>query len=279
MILHMGGMFAENGGKPATLDRFRKNYQTLSDSIKRRLVLENDDVVWSVHDLLPICEELNIPLVLDYHHHNIVFDAAAGMREGTLDISQPEISARIAATWTRKNIKQKMHYSEPCAGAVTPRDRRKHSPRVATLPPCPPDVDLMIEAKDKEQAVFDLMRHLKLPGFERIADVVAYEREDQDRPAPPVKKPKKAAKKRKTKGKGGDEADIEKEVDAAVEEDQNGEDAQADNGLGALKVGPEEFGMGGPQGRVYWPVGFEEWLHPRKKEKKVKIVVDGEDEG
>lgn len=259
MILHMGGMFAENGGKPATLDRFRKNYITLPESIKRRLVLENDDVVWSVHDLLPICEELNIPLVLDYHHHNIVFDADK-IREGTFDISQPEISERITRTWTRKGIKQKMHYSEQCPGTVTPRDRRKHSPRVATLPPCPPDADLMIEAKDKEQAVFELMRRFKLPGHQLIADVVAHEREDQDRPAPPVKKPKKTAKKRKVKG--------EEPVEEPAEDDAKPE-AEAP---GALKVTPEEFGMGGPQGRVYWPVGFEDWLLPKKREKKVKVL-------
>jgi UV DNA damage endonuclease len=43
MILHMGGMF---GDKAATLNRFRENYTTLlSEDIKRRLVLENDDVV------------------------------------------------------------------------------------------------------------------------------------------------------------------------------------------------------------------------------------------
>ncbi|KAJ8125858.1 hypothetical protein O1611_g7779 [Lasiodiplodia mahajangana] len=58
MILHMGGVF---GDKSATLDRFRANYSLLSDEIKARLVLENDDVSWTVHDLLPICEELNIP--------------------------------------------------------------------------------------------------------------------------------------------------------------------------------------------------------------------------
>lgn len=257
MILHMGGMFADHGGKPATLDRFRRNYMTLSESVRRRLVLENDDVVWSVHDLLPICEELNIPMVLDYHHNNIVFDAEK-IREGTFDISQPEISDRIARTWTRKNIKQKMHYSEPCAGSVTSRDRRKHSPRVATLPPCPPDMDLMIEAKDKEQAVFDLMRRFKLPGHQLIADMVAHEREDQDRPAPPVKKPKKTAKKRKAKGEG--------QVDETADEDAKPEAEPP----GALKVSSEDFGMGGPLGRVYWPVSFEDWLLPKKKEKKGK---------
>ncbi|KAM4066373.1 UV-endonuclease uvdE domain-containing protein [Hirsutella rhossiliensis] len=145
MILHMGGTY---GDKDATLARFRNNYAKLSDGVKRRLALENDDVSWSVHDLLPICEELNIPLVLDFHHHNIVFDPS--IREGTHDIVG--MYSRIRATWTRKMITQKMHYSEPTAAAVTPRDRRKHSPRVKTLPPCAPDMDLMIEAKDSGAA-------------------------------------------------------------------------------------------------------------------------------
>lgn len=61
MILHMGGLFE---GKAETVQRFHENYVNLKQSVKNRLVLENDDVIWSVHDLLPICEELNIPQVL-----------------------------------------------------------------------------------------------------------------------------------------------------------------------------------------------------------------------
>lgn len=266
MVLHMGGVFVDAGGKPETLNRFRKNYATLPEGIKRRLVLENDDVSWSVHDLLPVCEELNIPLVLDYHHHNIVFDEDK-CREGTFDISQPEIMERVRQTWVRKEIRQKMHYSEPCAGAVTPRNRRKHSPRVATLPPCSPDMDLMIEAKDKEQAVFELMRRFKLPGFEKIADMVAHQREDQDRPASKPKKPKKTSpKKRKSRSKNGEDDKPEKEDDEGVELGEN--DTPSDVGL---TVSADDFGMGGPEGRVYWPIGFEAWLAPKKREKKGKI--------
>jgi UV DNA damage endonuclease len=72
------------GDKTATLEHFRKNYAALSQPIKDRLMLENDDVCNSVHDLLPLCEELNIPFVLGYHHHNIIFDAGK-IREGTKD--------------------------------------------------------------------------------------------------------------------------------------------------------------------------------------------------
>ncbi|KAI0546712.1 UV-endonuclease UvdE-domain-containing protein [Xylaria curta] len=248
MILHMGGVF---GDKAATLDRFRANYSKLSDEIKARLVLENDDVSWTVHDLLPICEELNIPMVLDYHHHNIMFDKDK-IREGTKDIM--DLYPRIKATWDRKGITQKMHYSEPCPEAVTPRQRRKHRPRVMMLPPCPDTMDLMIEAKDKEQAVFDLMRTFRLPGWDTFNDVIPYERADENRPLP------KTPKKKKKKVKDGDAVDDNEEPKPQRPE-----------------VPEAELGMGGPENRVYWPIGMEEWLRPQKRE--VKRKRKSEDEG
>ncbi|KAK8003993.1 hypothetical protein PG989_003712 [Apiospora arundinis] len=260
MIMHMGGVF---GDKEATLDRFRANYAKLSPGVKARLVLENDDVCYSVHELLPICEELNIPMVLDFHHHNIIFDKTE-LREGTKDIM--ELFPRIKATWTRKGITQKMHYSEPCAGAVTGRERRKHRPRVLTLPPCANDMDLMIEAKDKEQAVFELMRTYRLPGWDSFNDVVPYERDDDNRPVP---KPKATPKKRKSK-----KAIAEEEEAAAAAEANGDEDVDMVNGVSddpSHRVIPEEeVGMGGPENRVFWPMGMEEWLRPKKREIKKK---------
>ncbi|KAK3112147.1 hypothetical protein LTR53_011871, partial [Teratosphaeriaceae sp. CCFEE 6253] len=241
MILHMGGIF---DGKEGVIARFKENYARLPQSVKNRLVLENDDMGWSVHDLLPVCEELDIPMVLDYHHHNIVFDASQ-LREGTQDVMA--LYPRIAATWARKRIRQKMHYSEPTPPAVTPTQRRKHSPRVATLPPCAPDMDLMIEAKDKEQAVFELMRTFRLPGVERIHDIVPYMRYDDNKAAV-------AASGKKSRSKKG----------AVKVEDEEG--VADEPGM----VPNEEVGMGGPQGRVYWPPGMEEWLRPKKREVKKK---------
>ncbi|KAM3418581.1 hypothetical protein BST61_g4557 [Cercospora zeina] len=230
MIMHMGGLFE---GKEETLQRFRENYAKLNQSVKNRLVLENDDVIWSVHDLLPVCEELNIPFVLDYHHHNIIFDSDK-IREGTKDIM--DLYPRITATWTRKGIKQKMHYSEPTPQAITGRQRRKHSPRVASLPPCAQDMDLMIEAKDKEQAVFELMRIFKLPGYDTFNDILPYTRNDDN-------KMTLQAMNRKKKKEDGPEPEL---------------------------VPEEDIGMGGPEGRVYWPPTMEEWLRPKKKEVKKK---------
>jgi UV DNA damage endonuclease len=227
MILHMGGTF---GSKEETLDRFRTNYARLSEGVKNRLVLENDDMSWSVHDLLPICEELKIPLVLDFHHHNIIFDASK-VREGTQDIVP--YFPQIRKTWTRKRITQKMHYSEQTPQAITPMKRRKHSPRVAMLPPCADDMDLMIEAKDKEQAVFELMRIYKLPGYDLFNDIIPHTRTDEN------------AKVNSRKKKTDEEVVIE-------------------------QIPDDEVGMGGPDRRVYWPPGMEEWLRPKKREVKPK---------
>ncbi|KAK6541413.1 hypothetical protein TWF694_007225 [Orbilia ellipsospora] len=222
MIIHMGGIFGDKG---ATLDRFREVYtKRLSDGIKRRLVLENDDVCYSVEDLLPICQELGIPLVLDWHHNNIIHGE---LREGTYDVKKIYGDA-IKKTWTDKGITQKQHYSEPRAGSVTNRERRRHSPRVMDLPPCEDTMDLMIEAKDKEQAVFELMRRFKLDGWEKVEDVVPYERSDENKAEP--KKKKK----------------VKEELEVVI-------------------VPPEEIGMGGRDNRVYWPEGMEEYLKPKKK--------------
>jgi len=246
IVLHLGGTY---GDKAATVDRFRENYKGLSESIKRRLVLENDDVAWSVHDLLPLCEELDIPLVLDFHHHNIVFDSSR-VREGTRDIV--ELFPRIAKTWQRKRMTQKMHYSEACPDAVTGRQRRKHSARVKTLPPCPDDMDLMIEAKDKEQAVFELMRTFRLPGWDGFNDIIPYERTDDNRAVP------RKARRKKTK----------KQVAAEIEE--FGEEVPGSPEAEREEVEESEIGMGGPEKRVYWPPGMEEWLRPKKREGKKK---------
>ncbi|MCJ1265669.1 UV-damage endonuclease [Lobaria immixta] len=246
MILHLGGVF---GDKAATLDRFRENYKGVSQGIKDRLVLENDDMSWSVHDLLPVCEELNIPMVLDYHHHNIIFDADQ-IREGTKDIM--DLYPRILATWKKKNITPKMHYSEPTPAAITAMQRRKHSPRVATLPPCPPTMDLMIEAKDKEQAVFELMRTFKLPAYDSFNDIIPHIRKDENNP---IKTPRKKAPRKRTK-----KAKVEDEDTEMAEEAIGAADEPAQ-----VEIADDEIGMGGPEGRVYWPPGMEHWLRPVKK--------------
>ncbi|EWC45659.1 hypothetical protein DRE_05220 [Drechslerella stenobrocha 248] len=210
MIIHMGGIF---GDKKATLDRFKSVYTT------------------------QISDKLGIPLVLDWHHNNII---PGSLREGTYDVKKMYGEA-IKKTWTDKGITQKQHYSEPTVGAVTGRDRRKHSPRVADLPPCEDTMDLMIEAKDKEQAVFALMKKFKMDGWERIGDVVPHVRDDENE-----------AVAKKGKAKAGKEETVV-----------------------LASVPPEEIGMGGADNRVFWPEGMEDYLRPKKKVREKKDKNEG----
>ncbi|KAH9968187.1 UV-endonuclease UvdE-domain-containing protein [Russula dissimulans] len=161
IIIHIGGVY---GDKAATLARFKENYKTLlSGDIKERLVVENDEMCYNVDDILPLCEELDLPLVFDYHHDWIY------------PSSEPltTLIPRINAIWHRKGIKPKQHLSSPRPGAVTVMEKRAHARRCSSLPKeldvegagwwrrAPGEqewVDLMIEAKDKEQAVFQLYR-------------------------------------------------------------------------------------------------------------------------
>lgn len=147
IIIHMGGTY---GDKEAALDRFRKNYQErLNPRIKARLVLENDEFCYNIDELLPISQELNIPIVIDYHH------------DWLYPSSRPvaELMPVVNEVWHRKGIRPKQHLSSPRPGAITVMEKRSHAKRCYVLPDAlPDDMDLMIEAKDKEQAVFELYR-------------------------------------------------------------------------------------------------------------------------
>ncbi|KAJ7661690.1 UV-endonuclease UvdE-domain-containing protein [Mycena rosella] len=164
MIIHGGGMYDD---KNATLGRIKKTItEVLSPGVRARLVLENDEMCYNAEDLLPLCEELDVPLVFDYHH-DALFPSS---------ITPSEIIRRANAIWDRRGIKPKQHLSEARPGAVTLMERRAHADRCESLPVDLPDnmgmwkvplhaaifdsscSDLMIEAKDKEQAVLHLYR-------------------------------------------------------------------------------------------------------------------------
>lgn len=104
-------------------------------------------------------------------------------------------------------------------------------------------MDLMIEAKDKEQAVFELMRTFKLPGFNTFSNMIPHMRQDENKKiiSKPIKKTIPKANK------------IEEEKDNNYIEQV------------MIPVAEEDIGMGGPEGRVYWPPRMEHWLRLAKR--------------
>jgi UV DNA damage endonuclease len=151
IIIHGG---SKQDGKDNALDRLRKNFKRLSTSSQNRLVLENCELVYSIEDLLPVCEELSIPLVIDYHHHNI--------NPGTINIDL--LTQKVLDIWKKRNITPLFHVSESkpnikITDSITAR--RAHSdyingipaPLIKAIEQHNVSIHIDVEAKMKEQAV------------------------------------------------------------------------------------------------------------------------------
>lgn len=154
--IHAGGVY---GDKQEALSRFQTVFAELSEAVRTRLTLENDDQSYTVRDLLPICERLSIPLVYDVHHHRCNPDG----------LSIEEATEMAAESWQMSNREQYCHLSSPRAGwgATNPKPHADYIDP-ADIPTCwlGRAMTIDIEAKAKELAVVKLMAeltHLKHP--------------------------------------------------------------------------------------------------------------------
>jgi len=155
IILHGGGIY---GNKTSALKRLYENIEKLPDNIRNRLVLENCEMSYSIDDLLPISEKLKIPLVIDFHHDSIY------------QSSQPIdfYFERVFNVWKERNIKPKVHVSNSIEGVLdtdSKTKRRKHSDYISfihePLYKIEFPIDIMFEAKMKEQAVLQFIKQHK----------------------------------------------------------------------------------------------------------------------
>ncbi len=154
--LHAGGAY---GDKTAALKRLTAVVRNLPDNVASRLTLENDDVTYTVRDLLPACADIGLPLVYDVHHHRCNPDG--------LDVA--EATNLAAATWNGRE--QYCHVSSPREGWKSKPKPHADYIDPADFPACWPGraMTVDVEAKAKELAVVRLMRDLggkSAPGDE-----------------------------------------------------------------------------------------------------------------
>ena len=67
LCLHIGGRY---GNIQNTLKRWAVSFRTLPEYVQKRICLENCEKNASAESLLPLCEEVNIPLIFDFHHYS-----------------------------------------------------------------------------------------------------------------------------------------------------------------------------------------------------------------
>ena len=147
--IHCNGVY---GDKESAMKRFCENFKRLSPSVKSRLTVENDDKasMYSVKDLMYLNEQIGIPIVFDYHHHQF---CTGGLSE--------EEALKLAVTTWPDGITQEVHYSESKAlHENNPKEKpQAHSLYINELPNTYGlDLDVMVEAKGKELAILPFIK-------------------------------------------------------------------------------------------------------------------------
>lgn len=153
LILHIGG---KTNGKKAAIDRFINTFNILDEELKKIIIIENDDKVFNIRNTLKVCEKLEIPMVLDYHH--FICNRNNEKIEDYIE--------RIFKTWNRQQQVPKIHFST----SKSKSEKRAHHDYINSddfinfiekVKFTNQDFDVMIEAKMKTEAMFRLIREIK----------------------------------------------------------------------------------------------------------------------
>lgn len=160
LCIHGGGVY---GDKVSALARWRQRFLSLPRQIQQRIALENCEKGYSAQDLLPLCEELNIPFILDFFHWQCYFY----YHPTETQLSLAEILPRACQTWWNRELIPKFHLSEQAPNKPV----GSHSDYVEIIPDellCLAETDIrfdiMIEAKQKDLAMIYLTK--KYPQFD-----------------------------------------------------------------------------------------------------------------
>jgi UV DNA damage endonuclease len=149
--LHVGGIY---GDKAEASSKFISNYEKLPLDIRRRLVIENDDRLYSAKDCLEINRIIGIPIVFDTLHHqclNYEEDFADVVRE-------------LEKIWSSNDGIPMIDYSNQAPGqkpgkhakTINENEFKKFIENTAEF-----DFDIMLEIKDKEESAFKARNILK----------------------------------------------------------------------------------------------------------------------
>jgi UV DNA damage endonuclease len=149
--IHVGGVY---GHKHSAIDRFVDTYDSLSGSLKSRLVIENDDRSYGLEDCLSVHEKIGIPILFDAFHHQCLNNGET-LRQG-LELA--------ASTWKEADGIPMVDYSSQQRGqrpgshakTLNPAMFKKFLHESGTL-----DFDLMLEIKDKEKSALKALEVLK----------------------------------------------------------------------------------------------------------------------
>jgi UV DNA damage endonuclease len=153
IILHIGGVYND---KPAAMSRFIHNYERLSDNVKNRLVIENDDKSYTIEDVLTIGHKLSIPVIYDNLHNYLNPSDREKTDEYYINLVKP--------LWKIEDGTQKIHFS--IQDSIKKGGSHSKTIDIKTfLQFCKgvkrDDIDIMLEVKDKNLSAIKCIQCLK----------------------------------------------------------------------------------------------------------------------
>ncbi|MCQ8278373.1 UV DNA damage repair endonuclease UvsE [Acetobacteraceae bacterium KSS8] len=193
MVIHVGGVYDD---REAARERWVRTWPSLPEPVRRRLVLEHDDLRFSAADVLWIHERTGVRLIFDHQHFWCLNPERMEMRDAV---------ERILATWP-DGQRPKLHFSTPNNGMreLVRKDRKTGKARTMSVAPvwtghadfCSPFefatfmrvadgliFDVMLESKVKDLALIrlrsDLLRYA--PDVAARFGLFAGQQEDLDR--------------------------------------------------------------------------------------------------
>jgi len=183
VVTHVGG---EYKNKDSSIARFITRWHLLGEPARRRMVVENDEKLFTVDDTLKIHESTGSRLVFDYQHYML----NPGKR------SMKDALRACIATWP-DGVMSKIHFSSP---RTELRELQRKSPLTGKKESVyqPPllsqhadyinplefllfadavgglSFDVMLEAKAKDLALLELRRFFRMRGREDLVDIPIY---------------------------------------------------------------------------------------------------------
>ena len=146
--LHVGGIY---GDKSQSIKRFINRFNVLDASIKRRLVIENDEKSYAIQDCLQVHNKTSIPILFDYFHHTLINN-----HEPLVDVLE-----HCRTTWMKKDGIPMVDYSsqKPHMTRGTHAEHLDSYDFTRFLHQSQPfDFDLMLEIKDKELSAVNALK-------------------------------------------------------------------------------------------------------------------------
>ncbi|HZC48369.1 MAG TPA: UV DNA damage repair endonuclease UvsE [Nitrososphaeraceae archaeon] len=149
--IHVGGVY---GDKPRAIKKFIECYSTLTEAIKKRIAIENDDHLFNLKDCLEIHQQTGIPIIFDNFHHECFNYSKESMIQAI---------KKASLTWKVKDGLPMLDYSSQSKG----ERKGKHATTLDPLLFCKfimetqrLDFDLMLEIKDKEKSALAALKLL-----------------------------------------------------------------------------------------------------------------------